>query len=350
MPRADRFLKACRREQVDCTPVWLMRQAGRYLKEYRDIRASYSFLEMCKNPELAAKITLLPVSRFEIDAAIIFADILLPLESMGIELNYSQGEGPIISNPVRTSSDIKKLRPIDSSTQLPFLMEAIKITLKELNKEVPLIGFSGAPFTLASYIVEGGGSKHYEHTKALMYNDPMAWHRLMDCLVEVVINYLRAQIGAGVQAVQIFDSWVGCLTIPDYKEFVFPHQKKILEGLKKTVPVIHFAHNAGHLLELVSEAGGDLIGVDWRTNIDQAWRRVGYKRGIQGNLDPVALFAPFDMIRRQVKDILDLVAGRNGHIMNLGHGILPTTPVDHVEFFVNTVHELSQRKRPGAVP
>ncbi|MBI4595230.1 MAG: uroporphyrinogen decarboxylase [Candidatus Tectomicrobia bacterium] len=343
MARADRFLKACRREQVDCTPVWMMRQAGRYMKEYRDIRAKHSFLEMCKNPELASKITLLPVHRFEIDAAIIFADILLPLEPMGMELNYSKGEGPVISNPVRNLRDVEKLQPVESSTQLQFLMDAIRITLKELDRQVPLIGFSGAPFTLASYIIEGGGSRYYEHTKALMYNEPLAWHKFMEYLSEVVINYLQAQISAGVHAVQIFDSWVGCMSVSDYKEFVFPHQKKLLDRLKKTVPVIHFAFNAGHLIELVSEAGGNVIGVDWRINIDQAWKRAGYQRAIQGNLDPVTLFGPVDFIEKRVKQILDMVAGRNGHIMNLGHGILPTTPVEHAEAFVNAVHQLSRR-------
>ncbi|HET7317765.1 MAG TPA: uroporphyrinogen decarboxylase, partial [Nitrospirota bacterium] len=263
MSRADRFLKACRRESVDCTPVWMMRQAGRYLPEYREIRAKHSFLEMCKTPELAAEVTIQPVRRYEIDAAIIFADILLPLEPMGVGLEFAKGEGPVIHNPVRTMADVERLKPIDAARQIEYLMKAIRIVLRELDGKVPLIGFTGAPFTLASYIIEGGGSRNYEHAKAMMFSEPKTWHKLMEHLTGVIINYLNAQIDTGVQAVQVFDSWVGALGPSDYREFVLPHQKNVIAGIKKTVPLIHFAHGAAHLLEMVSEAGGDVIGLDW---------------------------------------------------------------------------------------
>ncbi len=343
MSRADRFVKACRREQVDCTPVWMMRQAGRYLPEYRKIRAKHSFLEMCKTPEVAAEVTVQPVRRFEIDTAIIFADILLPLEPMGIGLEFAKGEGPVIHNPVRTMTDVQKLKPIDATTQIDYLMKAIKIALKELDGKVPLIGFSGAPFTLASYIIEGGGSRNYEHAKAMMFAEPKTWHKLMEHLTGVIINYLNAQIDTGVQVVQLFDSWVGALGTSDYREFVFPHQKNVIAGIKKTVPLIHFAHGATHLLEMVSEAGGDVIGLDWRCDLDQAWKRVGYDKAVQGNLDPVSLFGSKEFIRKRTREILDRAGGRNGHIMNLGHGILQQTPLENAAEFINATHELSKR-------
>ncbi len=343
MSRADRFLKACRREPVDCTPVWMMRQAGRYLPEYRDIRKKHTFLEMCKTPELAAEVTIQPVRRYEIDAAIIFADILLPLEPMGIGLEFAKGEGPVIHNPVRTMADVHKLKPIDAASQIAYLMKAIKIVLKELGGKVPLIGFTGAPFTLASYIIEGGGSRNYEHAKAMMFAEPGTWHKLMEHLTGVIINYLNAQIDTGVQAVQIFDSWVGALGPSDYREFVLPHQKNVIAGVKKTVPIIHFAHGASHLLEMVAEAGGDVIGLDWRCDIDTAWKRVGFDKAVQGNLDPVSLFGSKDFIRKRTKEILDRAGGRSGHIMNLGHGILQQTPLDHAGEFINATHEMSTR-------
>ena len=343
MSRADRFLKACRREPVDCTPVWMMRQAGRYLPEYREIRKKHTFLEMCKTPEIAAEVTIQPVRRYEIDAAIIFADILLPLEPMGIGLEFAKGEGPVIHNPVRNMDDVEKLKPIDAASEIDFLMKAIKIVLKELNGKVPLIGFTGAPFTLASYIIEGGGSRNYEHAKAMMFSQPKTWHKLMEHLTGVIINYLNAQIDMGVQAVQIFDSWVGALGPSDYREFVLPHQKKVIASIKKTVPIIHFAHGASHLLEMVSEAGGDVIGLDWRCDLDAAWKRVGFNKAVQGNLDPISLFGSKEFIRKRTKEIIDRAGGRNGHIMNLGHGILQQTLLDHAEEFINATHELSKR-------
>jgi uroporphyrinogen decarboxylase len=320
-----------------------MRQAGRYLPEYREIRAKHTFLEMCKTPAVAAEVTIQPIRRYEIDAAIIFADILLPLEPMGIGLEFAKGEGPVIHNPVRSMADVHKLKPIDAATQIEYLMNAIKIVLKELNGKVPLIGFSGAPFTLASYMIEGGGSRNYEHAKAMMFAEPKTWHKLMEHLTGVIINYLNAQIDTGVQVVQLFDSWVGALGPSDYREFVLPHQKNVIAGIKKTVPLIHFAHGASHLLEMVAEAGGDVIGLDWRCDLDAAWTRVGYDKAVQGNLDPVSLFGSKEFIRKRTKDILDRAGSRNGHIMNLGHGILQQTPLDHAAEFINATHELSKR-------
>jgi len=331
------------RTPVDCTPVWMMRQAGRYLEEYREIRKKHSFLEMCKTPELVVEVTLQPVRRFEIDAAIIFADILLPLEHMGIDFEFTKGEGPHIKNPVRTMEDVKKMQPVYPTEQMPYLMESIKTVKRELNGKVPLIGFSGAPFTLASYIIEGGGSRNYENTKMMMYKEPETWHLLMEKLTDMVVVYLDAQIQAGAQVVQVFDSWVGCLSPLDYEEFVFPHQKKLFDKLNKSVPHIHFAFGASHLIDLVPKAGGDVIGIDWRVNLDEAWKRIGYDKGVQGNLDPVSLYGSKDYIKRRVKDILDRAENRNGHIFNLGHGILPTTPIDNAKFMIDTVHELSAR-------
>jgi len=343
MSRADRFVKACRREAVDRTPVWMMRQAGRYLPEYRELRAKHTFLEMCKTPEVAAEVTIQPIRRYEIDAAIIFADILLPLEPMGIGLEFAKGEGPVIHNPVRSMADVQKLKPIDAATQIDYLMKAIKIVLKELDGKVPLIGFSGAPFTLASYIIEGGGSKNYEHAKTMMFAEPAAWHKLMEHLTGVIINYMNAQIDTGVQVVQLFDSWVGALGPSDYREFVLPHQKNVIAGIKKTVPLIHFAHGATHLLEMVAEAGGDVIGLDWRCNLDEAWKRVGHDKAVQGNIDPISLFGSKEFIRKRTKEILDRAGGRNGHIMNLGHGILQQTPLENAAEFINATHEMSKR-------
>jgi uroporphyrinogen decarboxylase len=343
MARNDRFLKACRKEPVDCTPIWMMRQAGRYLKEYRDIRSKYSFIEMCKTPELVVEVTLQPIRRFELDAAIIFADILLPLEYMGIDFEFTKDDGPQIKNPVRTKADVEKMRKFIIEEHMDYLLKSIKLVRKELDGKVPLIGFSGAPFTLASYIIEGGGSKNYIHTKTMMYTEPETWHLLMEKLVDMIIDYLNAQIDAGAQAVQIFDSWVGCLCPSDYKEFILPHQKRLFAGLNKSVPNIHFAFGASHLLKFVKEAGGDVIGLDWRIDIDDAWKQLNYETAVQGNLDPTALYGSKDYIKKRVEDILKRAENRNGHIFNLGHGILPTVPVENAEYLVNLVHELSKR-------
>ncbi|HAO92589.1 MAG: uroporphyrinogen decarboxylase [Deltaproteobacteria bacterium GWC2_56_8] len=337
----DRFLKACRREASDRTPVWLMRQAGRYMKEYMAIREKHSFLEMCRNPELAAEVTLQPIKAFDLDAAIIFADILLPLPGMGIELEFAKNEGPVIRNPVRTRKDIDAVRMIDPEVHVPYLMQAIKMVKAELAGKVPLIGFSGAPFTLASYIIEGEGSRNYVNTKKLMYGDPEGWKALMDKISDVVVAYLKAQIAAGAEVVQLFDSWVGCLGPDDFREFALPYTKKVIERLKGTVPVINFGTNTGTFLNLVAEGGGDVIGVDWRVRLDEAWKTIGYDHAIQGNLDPVVLFGPVKEIRRRVKEIIDMAGGRAGHIFNLGHGIVLGTPVDSVRAVVDAVHEFS---------
>lgn len=338
----DAFLKACRKEKAGFTPVWLMRQAGRYMKEYMAIREKHTFLEMCRKPEIACEVTLQPIKAFDLDAAIIFADILLPLDGMGINLEFTKGEGPSISNPVRTRKDIDAVKVIKPEQDVPYLLEAIKMVRKELNGKVPLIGFSGAPFTLASYIIEGEGSKNYINTKKLMYSDPEGWKVLMDKISEVVIVYLEAQIAAGAQVVQLFDSWVGCLGPDDFKKFALPYTKRIIETVsKKGVPVINFGTNTGTYLDLVKQGGGDVIGVDWKVRLDDAWKIIGHDKAIQGNLDPVVLFGPVSEIRKRVKEIIDMAEGRPGHIFNLGHGIILGTPVDNVRAVIDAVHEFS---------
>jgi len=338
----DRFLKACRREPTDCVPVWFMRQAGRYMEEYRKIRAGHSILEVCKTPELAAQVTLQPIERFSLDAAIIFADILLPLEPMGIELAFVADEGPVIYNPVRDRAAVEALKPVEPDA-LRFVYDAIRLARKALIGKVPLIGFAGAPFTLASYLIEGGSSRNFIETKRLMYHEPDAWHRLMEKLARVITGYLKAQIEAGAQAIQLFDSWVGTLGADDYREYVQPHAHLIFEQLKgMNVPCIHFGTGTSSLLELMKEAGGSVIGVDWRVRLDEARRRLGDDVAIQGNMDPVVLFAPLHEIERRVEAILREAGKKPGFIFNLGHGILPKTPIENVQATVELVHKLSQ--------
>ncbi len=337
------FMRACRRETVPYTPIWLMRQAGRYMREYREVRAKTTFLELCKKPSLAAEVTVTAAERLGVDAAIIFADILLILEPMGIDLEFAHGEGPVIHNPVRTPADVDRLREVEEVSSLGFVYEAIRQTRSALKPDLPLIGFSGAPFTLASYLCEGGGSKNYVHAKSLMYNDSGAWHAMMALISRALSKYLNAQIEAGAQAVQLFDSWVGCLSPDDYREFVLPHTRSVIENITPGVPVIHFGTGTGELLKLLREAGGDVIGLDWRVNLDDGWERVGHDRSVMGNLDPVLLFADREVLRSRAKRILDQAAGRPGHIFNLGHGILPQTPVENVIALVEMVHELSAR-------
>ncbi|HSL55517.1 MAG TPA: uroporphyrinogen decarboxylase [Pyrinomonadaceae bacterium] len=332
------FMRACRREAVPYTPIWLMRQAGRYMREYREVREKTTFLELCKNPALAAEVTVTAVERLGVDAAIIFADILLILEPLGIELEFAKGEGPVIHNPVRKPSDVEQLRELEDANALEFVYDAIGQTRSALKPNIPLIGFCGAPFTLASYMTEGGGSKNYVHTKRLMYDDAGAWHAMMALISRALVKYLNAQIAAGAQAVQLFDSWVGCLSPDDYREFVLPHTKSVIEKVTKGVPVIHFGTGTAALLELMREAGGDVIGLDWRVRLDEGWRRVGHDVAVMGNLDPVVLFAKQDVLREQAKRILDQAEGRAGHIFNLGHGILPETPVENVIALVEMVH------------
>ena len=311
------------------------------MKEYREVRAKTTFLELCKTPSLAAEVTVTAAERLNVDAAIIFADILLILEPMGIDLEFAQGEGPVIHNPVRSSKDVDRLSEVDDVESLSFVFEAIRQARAELKPNVPLIGFSGAPFTLASYMTEGGGSKNYVHTKSLMYSDPGAWHSMMALISRGLGRYLNAQIDAGAQVVQLFDSWVGCLSPDDYREFVLPHTRAVIKAVRTGTPVIHFGTGTSSLLELLSEAGGEVIGLDWRVRLDEGWQRTGLDKAIMGNLDPVTLFASPDVIRNQAKRILDQAGSRPGHIFNLGHGILPETPVDNVIALVDTVHELS---------
>lgn len=313
------------------------------MSEYRSLRAKHSMLDLCKTPELAAQVTLQPIDRFPLDAAIIFADILLPLEAMGLDLEFAEGEGPVIHNPVRERADVERLTVIDGH-ELDYVGQAIRQARRALDGKVPLIGFAGAPFTLASYAIEGGGSRNYVLTKSMMYREPDNWHKLMDKLARVVTGYLRRQIQAGAQAVQLFDSWVGCLSAGDYAEYVLPHVQMIFEGLKREgVPMIHFGTGTTAILRQMREAGGDVIGVDWRIHLDEAWAMIGYDRAVQGNLDPVTLYAPLLEIERRIEDILNRADGRNGHIFNLGHGILPTTPIDHVAAAIDMIHKLSQR-------
>ncbi len=333
------FMRACRREPTDTTPVWLMRQAGRYQRAYREIREKLSFLEMCKRPDVAAEVTLLAVDQLGVDAAIIFADILLILEPMGVGLAFHRGEGPVIARPVRGPADIDRLVRADPAESLAFVMEAVRMTRGALRPDVPLIGFAGAPFTVASYLIEGGASRNFIETKSLMYRDPGAWAALMEILVDAHARYLNAQIEAGAQAVQLFDSWVGCLNEADYRRFVLPYTRAVIEAVRPGVPVLHFGANTAVLLGAMREAGGHVIGIDWRIGLAEAWSRVGHDVAVQGNLDPVALFATPLEIRRQARMILEQAAGRPGHIFNVGHGILPGTPVEHVQLLVDFVHE-----------
>jgi uroporphyrinogen decarboxylase len=337
------FLAACRREKTPYTPVWLMRQAGRYMEEYRKLRAQFGFLDLCKRPDLAAEITVTPVERLGVDAAILFADILLLIEPLGIELEYSKDDGPVIHSHIRTRTDVEQLREFEPEEALPFVFEAVRKSRAALNGKVPLIGFSGAPFTLASYLIEGGGSRNYLRTKRLIYSDPGAWRALMQRLSQAVAKYLNAQIAAGVQAVQLFDSWVGCLSPDDYERYVLPHTRATLAGLTPGIPVIHFSTGSAGLLRFLRAAGSDIIGLDWRVNLDEAWQCLGYDVAIQGNLDPAALLAPPKEIRRRVAEILKRAGGKPGHIFNLGHGVLPETPVENVITMVRAVHELSAR-------
>jgi uroporphyrinogen decarboxylase len=337
------FLAACRREPVPYTPVWLMRQAGRYLPEYRRVRDRFSFIDLCQNSDAAAQVTVDTVRRLGVDAAIIFADILLPLVPMGAGLRYEKGDGPRIERVVRTMKDVEQLHPVSVEESLGFVAQTVRLVRKELEGEVPVIGFAGAPFTVASYAIEGGGSRNYVHTKTLMHRDPQTWHRFMDIVANVTAAYLNMQIDAGAQVVQLFDSWVGCLSPEDYRQFVLPHSRKVIEAVKPGTPVIHFGTMTGSLLPDMRAAGGDVIGLDWRVELDEAWTRLGHSVAVQGNLDPVLLFADVSEVRTAVRDILRRANSRPGHIFNLGHGILPETPVDNVLALVDAVHEYSRR-------
>lgn len=340
----DRFLRACRCEPRDTTPVWFMRQAGRYMAEYRAIRERHTLLDICHEPDLATAVTLQPVRAFAVDAAILFADILLPLAPMGAPFEFAAGEGPVFEHPVRTAADVAALRVVDPEESLGFVLTAIRQIRGELDGKVPLIGFAGAPFTLASYLIEGGKSAHYAHTKHMMYRDPELFAALLGKLAEVVRRYLVAQIAAGAQAVQLFDSWVGALSPDDYARYVLPHVRHILDGLAPAdVPVIHFGTGTATLLELQREAGGTVIGVDWRTPLDQARARLGTSVALQGNLDPLLLGAPRELLRARVLDVIERAGAHPGHVFNLGHGILPDTDPDVVKYVADLVHELGAR-------
>jgi uroporphyrinogen decarboxylase len=321
-----------------------MRQAGRYMAEYRALRERHSLLEICRTPDLATEVTLQPIRRIEVDAAILFSDLLLPLEPMGLPFDFVKGEGPQIEQPITSSEDIDRLRLFEPREALSHVLEAIVQVQDELHGRVPLIGFSGAPFTLASYAIEGGHSSNFAKTKALMYGHPDAWHRLCDKLATVVGDYLSAQIDAGVDAVQLFDSWVGALSPADYREFALPHTRRIFQAIEGRVPTIHFGTGTATTLDLLREAGGDVIGADWRIPIDAAWERIGFDRAIQGNLDPTLLLGPMQRMFAQAEDILERINSRPGHIFNLGHGLLPSTPVEHVQRLAQYVHSASRRR------
>jgi uroporphyrinogen decarboxylase len=369
----DRFLKACRREEVDRTPVWFMRQAGRYMPEYRAVRERHSLLEIVKTPELAVEVTLQPIRAFELDAAIIFADLLPPLEGMGLHLTYEKGEGPVIHNPLRAPADIAALSVPDPRESVGYTLEAIRLAKRELADRVPLIGFAGAPFTLASYAIEGGGSREYRRTKQLMHAQPDAWHMLMSKLSAMVGDYALAQIAAGADAVQIFDSWAGALAPDDYAEYVLPYVQRVVFHIKSNFsederrktkdesspdpssfvlrpsssrrpPVIYFGTDMSGMLPLLRQTGADVIGVDWRIQLDDAWAQLGPGVAVQGNLDPMTLFAPWPRIEQRAAAILDRAAGRPGHIFNLGHGILTETPVENVRRLAEFVHQYSSDK------
>jgi len=339
---ADRFLAACRREPVDRTPVWFMRQSGRYLPEYKKLREGRTLLEVCRTPELAVEATLLPLRRMDVDAAILFSDIMVPVAAIGVDLRIEEGVGPVVASPIRSTNDVRSLRPLHPDEDVPFVLDAIKLLRKELT--VPLIGFAGAPFTLASYLIEGGPSRYHQRTKAFMHAEPTAWENLMGKLGDGVLAYLQAQIDAGAQAVQVFDSWVGALDPDDYLRFVLPTMREIFDGLGgRSAPRIHFGVGTGELLPLMRDAGSDVVGVDWRVPLHEAWERIGFDVAIQGNLDPAVCLAPWEAVEAKALSVLRRAAGRPGHVFNLGHGVLPDTPVETLQRLVELVHERTAR-------
>jgi uroporphyrinogen decarboxylase len=339
----SRFVQACRKRPVDATPVWFMRQAGRYMPEYRAVRKRHSILEICKSPELAADVTITAAERLNVDAAIIFADLLLPLEVMGVPFRFEAGEGPKIETPVRTPDDVARVRD-DRAADLNYVSEAVKLVARHFHGKLPVIGFCGAPFTLASYMIEGGGSRNYIETKRMMYNQPDAWDMLMRRLVNVLAAYTTEQVRAGADVLQVFDSWVGCLSPEDYRRYVLPHARALVERLQKSgAPVIYFGTDTATLLPDMQSTGAEVMGVDWRIALDDAWKRMDDRPAVQGNLDPVLLFASWNELKARAQQILRSVAGRPGHIFNLGHGILPGTPVDNVIALADFVHEFSAR-------
>lgn len=340
----SRFVKACKSQSVDRTPVWFMRQAGRYMAEYRAVRKQYSLIEICKKPEVAAEVTITAAEALGVDAAIIFADLLLPLEVMGLPFHFSAGEGPVIEKPLREKAHIEALRT-DRAADLGYVSEAVKLVVKHFGSHLPVIGFCGAPFTLASYMIEGGGSRNYVHAKKMMYSSPAVWDELLRKLVVVTSAYAAEQVRAGADTIQIFDSWVGCLSVEDYRRYVLPRTTELVKSVQTTgVPVIYFGTDSATLLSSMSETGAEVIGLDWRIPLDDGWKAVGTKHAVQGNLDPVLLFAEWKELKLRAADILRRAAGRSGHIFNLGHGILPETPVDNVKALARFVQEHSAVK------
>ncbi len=344
MTGAERMLAACRLQPVDATPIWFMRQAGRCFQEYRQLRERYDILTIAKTPELCVQVTLLPVERLHVDAAVMFADIMLPLDGMGVPYNIEPEIGPIIASPIRTEAAVDAVRVIEAEEATPYLFEAIRLLRQQLGDTAALVGFSGSPFTLACYMIEGRPSRDYAAAKALMLGQPKLWHRFMEKVTEVVVRYLRRQVAAGIQIAQLFDSWVGILSPPQYREFVLPYSRRIFSELKGLgVPSIHFGTSAASLLELMASAGGDLLSLDWRVDLDRAWAQIGYDRGVQGNLDPTMLLVPFKVTREGARDILRRAEGRSGHVFNLGHGVLPQTDPDDLARLVEYVHQESSR-------
>jgi uroporphyrinogen decarboxylase len=343
------FVRACKSQPVERTPVWFMRQAGRYMSEYRAVRKQHSLLEICKKPALAAEVTITAAEALGVDAAIIFADLLLPLEVMGLPFHFSAGEGPVIEKPVRTKEDIAQLRT-DRAAELGYVSEAVRLVTKHFGDRLPVIGFCGAPFTLASYMIEGGSSRNYVHAKKMMYNSPADWDELMQKLVAVTVEYSTEQIRAGADVIQIFDSWVGCLSVEDYRRYVLPHVTGMVKRLQKTgAPIIYFGTDSATLLPAMKETGAEVIGLDWRIPLDEGWRRLEYACAVQGNLDPVLLFAGWKELKSRGEDILRRAGQRPGHIFNLGHGILPETPVENVKSLARFVQEHSARRpTPGS--
>ena len=339
MTGGTRFIRACLRKPVDRTPVWFLRQAGRYMPEYQAVRRHHSLLEICKQPKLAAEVTITAAEKLDVDAAIIFADLLLPFEPMGLDFEFAAGEGPIVHNPVRAAEDVARLRT-DRAGDLGYVAEAIAHVVAHFKGRLGVIGFCGAPYTLASYMIEGGGSRNYVHTKTLMYRQPDVWRRLLEKLVSVLRDYARQQVEAGADCIQVFDSWAGSLSVADYRDFVLPATKTLIRDIQAMgVPVIYFGVDTASLLPSMRETAADVLGLDWRTPIDTAWRTLDYACAVQGNLDPITLFAEPDFIRRRVHQILDQAAHRPGHIFNLGHGIVPNTPVENVQHVVRFVRE-----------